>query len=256
MERQVEFSNAVGESIRGTLHKPELATDRGVVLGHCFTCSRHTGILRSIANHLSREGFMALRFDFSGNGQSEGVFAQSTYSKQVSEMTTGVDFLAAEGVQWVGTAGHSLGASVAVLTAARSERIRAVCAIAGRLSGMSPKHFLSRPQKDELNRSGRVQFSSRGRALELTSTFFSDAGRYNLPEIVAELRTPLLVVHGDRDEIVAVEEAYRAEKANPEGVELAVFNNADHMFGDTDVQELVAKRVAGWFSTQYATTST
>jgi len=256
MERQVQFSNEAGESIRGTLHSPESPTDRGVVLGHCFTCSRHTGILRAIATHLNRKGFTALRFDFSGNGQSEGAFEQSTYSKQISEMTTGTDILASEGVQWIGTAGHSLGASVAVLTAARSERIRAVCAIAGRLSGMSPKHFLSRRQKDELTRSGRVQFSSRGRALELTSTFFSDAGRYNLPEIVAELRTPLLVVHGDQDDIVPVEEAYRAGKANPERVELAVFENADHMFGATDVQESVAERVAAWFSTQYATTST
>jgi len=198
---------------------------------------------------------MALRFDFSGNGQSEGVFAQSTYSKQISEMTTGTALLAEEGVQWIGAAGHSLGASVAVLTAARSDRIRAVCAIAGRLSGMSPNHFLSRPQKNELNRTGRVRFNSRGRALELTSTFFSDADQYNLPDIVADLNTPLLVVHGDQDEIVPVAEAYRAEKANPERVELAVFDNADHMFGATDVQESVAERVAAWFSTQYATTS-
>jgi len=251
MERQVRFSNAFGETIIGTLHVPEISSDRGIVLGHCFTCSRHTGILREIATYLSKNGFMALRFDFSGNGQSEGTFEQSTYSKQVSEMSAGADVLAKEGVQWMGLAGHSLGASVAVLTAAREGRIRAVCAIAGRLASMSPSHFLNRQQKDELTRTGRVHFNSRGRALELTSSFFSDARNYNLPEIIAGLRAPLLVVHGDQDDIVPVTEARRTKEANPDRVELAVFENADHMFSATDLRESTAQYITAWFSAQY-----
>jgi len=35
-----------------------MSSDRGIVLGHCFTCSRHTGILREIAKQLSFKGFM------------------------------------------------------------------------------------------------------------------------------------------------------------------------------------------------------
>jgi len=170
-------------------------------------------------------------------------------------MTAGTELLVEAGIQWVGLAGHSLGASVAVLTAAQEDRVRAVCAIAGRLSGMSPKHFLNSHQKDELTRTGRVQFSSRGRSLELTSTFFSDARGYDLHEIVAGQGAPMLVVHGEMDDIVPVSEARRAKETNPDRVELAVFNNADHMFSAADIRESVAQRITEWFSAQYEMTS-
>jgi uncharacterized protein len=91
MEEQIDFKNHQGEKLAATLHLPKKPTGCGVVLGHCFTCSRHTGILRQVAGELSRKGFFALRFDFSGNGQSEGIFEESTYSKQISEMQTAME---------------------------------------------------------------------------------------------------------------------------------------------------------------------
>ena len=86
MEQQIKFDNPQGETLVGTLHQPEQKAVGGVVAGHCFTCSRHTGILRRMCKDLGDAGFMVLRFDFSGNGQSEGEFAQSTFTKQITEM--------------------------------------------------------------------------------------------------------------------------------------------------------------------------
>ena len=55
------------------------------------------------------EGFKVHRFDFSGNGQSEGIFSESIYSKQISDMKVAASFLTAEKVSWFGLAGHSMG---------------------------------------------------------------------------------------------------------------------------------------------------
>jgi len=248
MDEQIRFENHLGEQLAGTLHRPEGGHDgRGVVLGHCFTCSRHTGILRDLADTLSADGTIVLRFDFSGNGQSQGVFVESTYSKQVSEMKAAITRLGEEGARWIGLAGHSLGAVVSVLTAASSAEAGAVCALAGRISGLTPRHFLSADQIEELDRTGAVHFQSRGRALKLTEAFFADAGRYELPEVLADLKTPLLVVHGDADEIVPVQEAYKARDANPGIVEIDIVPGADHMFSDRKQRRQIARRVAEWF---------
>lgn len=247
MEKQVSFRNQSGEKLTGTLHIPDMATGCGVVFGHCFTCTRHTGVLREICSRLAEENFMALRFDFSGNGQSEGRFADSTYSKQISEMKTAADFIADKGADWVGLSGHSLGASIAVLTASQTGRIKAVCALSGRLSGLNARHFLSRTQRRELQDTGRIFFSSRGRSLELTNGFFADAGQYSLPEAVAALKTPFLVIHGDRDEIIPVKEAYHAKKLNPEEATLAVIPDADHMFSLPEHRRQVAELAVKWF---------
>ena len=248
MEQQIRFDNHLGETLAATLSRPDAPPAFGVVLAHCFTCSRHTSVLRQIAQDLEASGNMALRFDFSGNGQSEGLFSDSTYSKQIAEMKTAVAVLRSRGVEFVGLAGHSLGAVVALLTAAELGSVFGVCAIAGRLAGLTPFHFLDERQKAQVRESGRASFTSRGRKLEITRGFFSDAGRYRPVEAVASLKVPLLVVHGDRDDIVPVAEAKHAGEINPEGIQVAIIRGADHMFGRESHRLEVSRLVVDWFA--------
>jgi pimeloyl-ACP methyl ester carboxylesterase len=229
MEQQVQFVNAQGESLAGTLHQPEQSVVGGVVAGHCFTCSRHTGILRRICKDLSNAGFLVLRFDFSGNGQSQGRFEQSTWSKQIQEMELAVAWLQQQGVSWIGLAGHSLGAAIALVTASRLPRIAAVCRVAGRVSDARSMHFLTPPQQERLEEDGQVDFSSRGRQLTISSAFFDDAGRHDLIAATKTLQIPMLVVHGDHDEIIPVSEAYLAKSINPDMVQLSIVPGGNHM---------------------------
>jgi putative redox protein len=246
VEQQIHFHNHLGEKLQGTLHRSATAAAFGVVLGHCFTCSRHTAVLRQIARDLEASGNMALRFDFSGNGQSEGIFAESTYSKQIAEMTAAAEFLRSEGVERIGLAGHSLGAVVALLAADQISSAFAVCTLAGRLAGLTPSHFLNRRQRAQVRETGKVSFASRGRSLELTEDFFSDAEAYHPAERVAALKKPLLVVHGEMDDIVPLAEAEHAGEINP-AVEVAVIPGADHMFSQEDHRHQVSRLVVDWF---------
>jgi len=250
VEQLVRFDNHWGETLTGTLHLPDEPVDGGVVVGHCFTCSRHTMILRQICSDLVRENFIALRFDFSGNGQSEGEFAKSTYSKQISEMKAAAAFISNHGATWIGLAGHSMGAAIAVLAAGRMTVVKAVCALSGRLSGLNATHFLSPDQRRQLRSTGRVVFSSRGRPLEISKHFFADAEQYNLPEIVGALQPPLLVVHGDADEIIPVQEAYEAQRLNTDKTTLAVVPDADHMFSNAEHRRRISELVVAWFKKQ------
>jgi alpha/beta superfamily hydrolase len=77
MEKQVHFKNHLGEKLTGTLHPPKKSSNRGIIIGHCFTCSRHTRVLQQMGHDLAAARFTVLRFDFSGNGQSEGAFIDS-----------------------------------------------------------------------------------------------------------------------------------------------------------------------------------
>mgnify|MGYP003573197298 CR=1 FL=1 len=198
MEQQIHFDNHLGERLTGTLHEPERPSVGAVVAGHCFTCSRHTGIIRRICNDLSHAAFTVLRFDFSGNGQSQGQFEQSTWSKQIREMETAVALVKEQGADWIGLAGHSLGAAIALLTAERLDSIAAVCRVAGRVSQARPMYFLSPPQQQILAETGQVGFTSRGRQLRLNRDFFDDAGQYDLTAATRSLTIPMLVVHGDQ----------------------------------------------------------
>ena len=250
MEKHIKLTNDWGEQLAATLHASSPPTAAGVVLGHCFTCSRHTSILRQICKDLDAAGLSALRFDFSGNGQSEGRFSESTYTKQIAEMQTAMACLQNQGITRIGLAGHSLGAAVAVLTAGQTPEVKAVCALAGRLTGTIPTHFLNRQQREELDQTGEVCFISRGRSLELTRVFFSDADQYRLPEVLKALDRPMLVVHGEQDEIIPVDEARRAAAFNPANIRLATVAGTDHMFTQQAHRLDISQMVVAWFQEQ------
>ena len=247
MEQPIHFYNQHGEKLAGSLHLPKQHNGCGVVFGHCFTCTRHTRIIRETCDALAADNFLALRFDFSGNGQSEGEFSKSTYSKQVAEMQEASGVILKKGVRRLGLAGHSMGAVIAVLTAPRIETVKAVCTLAGRLTGLNAANFFSLSQIKELENTGKVSFTSRGRSLQLSTEFFADAKQYDLPETVKSLKTPLMVVHGDADEIIPVENAYQAKSLNPEHMELAVIAGADHMFSNDKHRSQIVKLVVRWF---------
>lgn len=247
MEQPIQFENHLGETLAGTLHRPERPTASGVIAGHCFTCSRHTGVLRRICGALCDGGFMALRFDFSGNGQSQGRFEASTWSKQILEMEAAVALMQANGASWIGLAGHSLGAAIALLAARRIGFISAVCRVAGRTSRIRPLHFLTPHQQRHLVQNGDVTFTSRGRQLTIKRDFFEDADQHDLVAATRSLTVPMLVVHGDRDEVIPVSEAHLAHRTNPGMVELAIVAGGDHMLSRPEHQTTVARTVTSWF---------
>ena len=94
---------------------------------------------------------------------------------------------------------------------------------------------------------GRVSFNSRGRSLQLSTKFFADAKQYDLPETVKLLEIPLMVVHGDADEVIPVQDAYLVKTLNPEYTELIVIPGADHMFSAEMHRTQTSKLVVKWF---------
>jgi uncharacterized protein len=244
----ISFLNHLGERLSGTHHWPDAPSEYGVVLGHCFTCTRHTGILREVGTRLTAAGFHVLRFDFSGNGQSEGVFIETSYSKYITEMEAAANFLKNYGVKWLGFGGHSMGAAVSVLAGSRLSGIQAICAIAGRLTGMDPSRIFSQDQRRRFQETGRLEFVSRGRQLELDSRFLSDMLSHDMPAAVASLHIPLLIVHGTHDEIVPADQAVKAQTLNPDHSQLVMISGADHLFSQVEHRDLAARKIAEWFT--------
>ena len=250
-EESVTFPNAAGEILAGTLHLPGNLPQAGVVLAHCFTCSRHTTILRRLAQDLTSAGIAALRFDFSGNGQSQGRFAETSYSKHIAEMVAAADFLARRNIVTRGLAGHSMGAAVALLAAGHLPELMGICTLAGRLGGLDPTAILDSRQQALLAVSGQVAFTSRGRNLQLSQAFFDDARSHDVPGAIAALPVPLLVVHGARDEVIPAGEAQKGHQINPEQVTLEIVPGADHMFSREADRITIVARVTEWFQQRF-----
>jgi len=93
-EEFVTFLNK-GEKIIGALHVPERTPASAIIFCHGFTGNRIESrrLFVHAARELCRRGFIALRFDFRGSGESEGLFESMTISEEIGDLTAAVDWL-------------------------------------------------------------------------------------------------------------------------------------------------------------------
>lgn len=111
MEKRVEFRNEKGEKLVGILHVPGREKGEGVILVHGYTGNKDEhGFFVNLARRLCERGFLVLRFDFSGHGESEGNF--EGVEKEVKELRRAMKFVGKKRLILIGL---SLGAVVSVL---------------------------------------------------------------------------------------------------------------------------------------------
>ena len=87
-----------------------------------------------IADFLTNQGFAVLRYDDRGTGQSKGVFASATSVELASDAESALDFMRSNPKiqkDKISIAGHSEGAMIAVMLAAKIKDIHSVVLMAG-----------------------------------------------------------------------------------------------------------------------------
>lgn len=203
--------------------------------------------MRSLAEKLSSSGFAVLRFDFSGNGGSEGAIEETTYTTMLGEVESAVDFLQLKGYTEIGIAGHSLGAMIALLSASSDKRIGAVAFIAGSSLAARVREVFPHDAIEKAEKEGSAEAQVYGRNVLLTRDFLLDIDRYNVGHSAATLNRPLLVVHGTEDDVIEPHHGRKIFLWAEGQKKLELIKGADHMFRDDRHLETLLSAVSGWF---------
>ena len=85
-EERITFVNHRKQSLACTLHHPTTQPHAVVILCHGMESSKESEKIVALSRQLSERGILALRFDFSGSGESEGKFEDITYSGEVEDL--------------------------------------------------------------------------------------------------------------------------------------------------------------------------
>ena len=243
-EELVTFENQ-GQRIYGMIHRPDGAGPHpGVMLLHGFTGTRvepHR-IFVKLAREAAARGFVALRFDFRGSGESEGRFQDMTVSGEVDDAVRALDLL--EGhvdvhPQRIGVLGLSLGGAVAALLAGKDPRVQsvvlwsAVADLAG-VFGATMGGMLPRGDTDV---GGDIAGGS----------FFAELPALHPLDAVGRYQGPLLVVHGTADATVPHENGVRLYEAAPGEKHLELIEGADHTCNSQDWERRVLDLTLDWW---------
>lgn len=226
---KVTFLNKYKEKLVGIL---EGSGKKGVIFLHGFTGNKEEwGRFSKISEKLAQDGFLVLRFDFSGNGESEGRFEESHYGKETNDALSAIEFMKKQGCASIGLYGHSMGGAVAILAATKT-KVNAVAVTAA--ASLPDPALLAQYAHDWVNK-------------ELPQDFLENVASTNVMAAARELKVPLLIIHGDKDTIVEVNASKQLYAHANEPKSLVIVAGADHDFAHPHEAQRAIEKITEWF---------
>lgn len=256
MEKPVTFEN-FGQQLVGILHVPDgLDAEEkapAIAMFHGFTGhkSETHRLFVKVARSLCRAGFVVLRFDFRGSGDSEGDFEDMTVPEEVSDAKRSMDFL--EEQPWVdkkkiGVIGLSLGGRVAAILASDDERLKFAILYSPALGPLREKFILVLDD-------GALKKLSSGEAVKVSEGWylkkpFFDTLDSPVPlDVMDRIKVPVLIMHGDSDQVVPMETSstgYKIVKDLNDKNELYIVKRGDHTFSEKEHTSEVIDETLRW----------
>ncbi|KXK27451.1 MAG: Thermostable monoacylglycerol lipase [candidate division WS6 bacterium OLB20] len=205
------IENPQGYLLAGTVSRPDKDKGKPVLLLHGFTGYKEEIHLESLSDTLVNAGYMPVRFDASGFGESEGPISQFTVSNYLSDVETVYRWITSEREKTDPTmhvVGTSLGGLVALYFARSHADVDKVCVISSPTK-LGRSGYIKDQQNAWKKQGYLIKSSSRFGRLHIPYTFYTDAQKYDALDILPDINSQLLVIAGDQDTTVPAEETMK-----------------------------------------------
>lgn len=239
------FPSPRGHQLSARLERPTGAPRGAAVFAHCFTCSKDLRVARRLTRALTAQGFAVLSFDFTGLGDSEGDFAEATFSADVEDLRAAADYLASEVAPPSLLVGHSMGGTAVLSAAPQLPSVRAVATIASPADPAHVRHVL-RDGGEAVMRDGSAPATIAGRTFTISRSFLEDLEQQNPVDTLREFQGATLVLHSPVDRVVGVENAEEIYRAARHPKSFISLDDADHLLSKEADAQYVASVVSAW----------
>ncbi|WP_350285399.1 bifunctional alpha/beta hydrolase/OsmC family protein [uncultured Croceitalea sp.] len=244
--KKITFTNNEGQTLVGRLEFPADRNPHNYALfAHCFTCTKNLSAVKNISKALTSNGFAVLRFDFTGLGESDGDFADTNFSGNVSDLVVAADFLKENYKAPSLLIGHSLGGAAVIFAAAEIASVNAIATVG---APSNPKHVkhLFKSGLEEINAKGEAVVNLSGRDFKIKKQFVDDLETKSLPETAKSLRKPLLIMHSPQDDTVGIKNAEEIYVAAHHPKSFVSLDGADHLLFNKEDSTYVGEVISGW----------
>jgi uncharacterized OsmC-like protein/alpha/beta superfamily hydrolase len=248
ISQAVTFPGAAGDALAARLDQPSgIAPHAFVLFAHCFTCSKDSRAASFISEALTDAGFAVLRFDFTGLGDSEGDFADTTFSSNAADLVAAATWLRRVHMAPAILVGHSLGGAAVLAAAASVPESLAVATINAPSDPAHVMHLFA-DRRAEIDAAGEAEVELGGRPFRIRREFLEDLAEHKLTASIAALRRALIVFHSPRDTIVGIDNASRIFLAAKHPKSFISLEDADHLLTRRADARYVGAVLAAWAS--------
>ena len=272
MEERVHWSSGQLK-ISGVVEFPD-GMQRGerhaaILVLHGFGSNKDSPMVRTVTRMFTALGYVALRFDMRGCGESEGERGRVICLEQVADTKSAFDFLAQSGyadAKRIAVFGHSFGAAVAVYAAGSDARIAACISSGGwghgekkfRKQHASPEAWqrFSAMMEEGRRRSARgermmvprydivpIPQHLRGHLapnsiLEFTAETAQSMYDFRADDVIGNAKgRPILLLHSSVDSVTPTEQSIEMFKRASQPCDLHLFAETDHfMFAESNAR--------------------
>jgi hypothetical protein len=200
----MKVQNAEGKALAAVIHTPKGDGPFPAVLvlhGYCGCKDEHH--IATFTEALSENGILAIRFDSFGVNESEGKFEEDfRVSQYISDVEAVQNFMIEQGSidsSKMAICGHSLGASISIISAARSENWVGCCAI------QPPTKITRKGGTHELEYWKKVGAIAqelgapmRGKVM-LPADYAIDADQWDALDFAPKVSCPMMIMYGTED---------------------------------------------------------
>jgi pimeloyl-ACP methyl ester carboxylesterase len=220
-----------------------------VIFCHGYKGFKDWGAWNLMGEHLAKAGFYFIKFNFSHNGGTIEnpidfpdleAFGNNNYTKELDDLNDVLNwatlyFKDNENIDTnaVNLIGHSRGGGIAIIKASEDNRITKLITLAS-VSDLGRRTATVGNLK-EWEESG-VKYVVNGRTkqqmphyYQFYTDFKANEERLNIKCAEENLKIPHLIIHGDNDTSIPINEAKELHKWNPKS-KLEIIEGADHVF--------------------------
>ena len=248
MEERFSFLDPHGYQVAAILTVPDGGTDKIAILCHGFLSSKTSSTNNALTRMLVGHGIAIFRFDFFGQGESEGPFEHITVSLAVEQAQRAIDLMRERGYRHIGLMGSSFGGLVAILTA--SQRKDVAC-----LALKCPVVDFAEELRLEFGDDGMTRWKATDTVpnimggpdrIPLHYAFYEDALRQIAYAPAQSITAPTVIVQGDKDEHVPLHQSRQLYDALRVKKHLELLPGADHQFTRGDDFGRMTNVIADW----------
>lgn len=257
-QEKTSLANKFGENLDILLRKPQGKKKLPCVIlvqGIGMDMHEWKNSHDEIAKRLVHQNFATVQFNFSyQKNVTDTLDSEIGLAKRAKELEDVIAWTVKnphlDPVR-VGIYAMSFGVSTVLLTSLH--HIRSLCLTCG--IGFRPENYIKRylNRGDTINKDGETRLTrSSGKTMIVQADFWPSLENLRQEELVAKLRIPVFVVHGNLDEYVTNDDmqcVYGAIKSR--GKKLKVYNGAHHGFDDAPkkIHDEFLHDVLKWFKT-------
>jgi putative redox protein len=243
--RKIRFPGSTGDLLTARLDIPDSEPAAWALFAHCFTCSKDLKAVVNLSRALNDAGVAVMRFDFTGLGESEGDFADTSFVSNVDDLVAAADYLATEHEPPKILVGHSLGGAAVLQAAAEVPSAVAVATIGAPADPAHVTHLLT-GAIDDIRRDGQAEVMLAGRRFTIGEKFLDDLEETRQQERIRSLDRALIIFHSPVDMVVGIDNAARIYAAAKHPKSFISLDEADHLLTDPSDARYVGEVLAAW----------